>query len=147
MKLYKLTTITLLVLTLVRGFETAAQDKHWLSYEPEVIELEGRVIVEWKFGPPNHGENPKTDARVRVPILVLRNPVNVRGNPQDKLNSESVVGIKRIQIRFFSLKTSYRQFIGKRVLVTGTLSHAITGHDYTKVVMDLRSIKVKKGRT
>ena len=144
MKLLRLTTTVLLVLMLTRGFETAGQDKHWLPYEPAIIELRGRVIVERRYGPPNYGENPKSDVRVRVPILVLSKPVNVRGNPQDELNSESVEGIRRIQLDFFNLKTPYNQFIGKRVMVTGTLRHAITGHDYTKVVMNLQSIKVRR---
>ena len=145
MRLLKLTiTALLLVLILTRGFEIAAQDKNWLPYEPATIELQGRVIVQWKYGPPNYGENPKTDRKVRVPILLLSKPVNVRGNPQDELNSESVEGIRRIQLDFFNLKTSYNQFNGKKVVVTGTLIHAITGHDYTKAVMNLQSIKVKK---
>ncbi len=144
MKLLKLTITTLLLLVLTRGFETAAQDKHWLPYEPAIIELQGRVIVQWRYGPPNYGENPKTDARVRVPILVLSKPVNARGNPQDELNSESVEGTRRIQLDFFNVKTPYTQFTGKRVIVTGTLRHAITGHDYTKVVMNLQSIKVRR---
>jgi len=69
MRLYKLTTITLFVLTLASA--SAAQDKHWLSYEPAVVALEGGLTEEWKYGPPSYGENPKTDAKVRVPVLIL----------------------------------------------------------------------------
>lgn len=147
MKFCKLTIITLFVLILVRGFETDAQDKHWLSYEPAVVELEGKLIVEWKYGPPNYGEQPKTDATERVPVLVLVKPVSVRGNPQDALNKESVEGVRRIQLNLFNLETPYKQFIGKRVLVKGTLFHAMTGHHYTKVVMNVRSIEEKKKKS
>ena len=144
MKLYKLATITLLVLILVPASKTAAQDKHWLSYDPAVVSLEGKLIVEWKYGPPNYGENPKTDAKVRVLMLVLSRPVNVRGNPEDALNTESVEGIKRIQLNPANLKTRHEQFIGMRVFVKGTLFHEHTGHHYTKVVMDIHSLEPKK---
>jgi hypothetical protein len=143
MKLYHLMRVTFFVLILLGSFRTAAQDTHWLSYEPAVVELDGKLIVESKYGPPNYGENPKTDAKVRVLILVLIKPVNIRGNPQDTLNKESVQGIKRIQLDVFNLKTPYKQLVGRNVVVKGTLFRAITGHDYTKVVMDVCSIEQK----
>jgi hypothetical protein len=144
MKLYELMTIAVFGLLLVSASKTAAQDKLWLSYEPAVVALEGRLTVVWKCGPPNYGENPNTDAKVRVLILVLSRPANVRGNRQDALNTESVEGIKRIQLNPFNLNTPYKQFIGTKVLVNGTLFHAHTGHHYTKVVMDIHSLKLKK---
>jgi hypothetical protein len=142
--LYKLTTITLFVLTLVSASKTVAQDKHWLSYDPAVVALEGRLTVEWKYGPPNYGENPKTDAKVRVPVLVLSEPVSVRPNPDYFPFNVEVRGVRRIQLILFNLETPYEQFIGRRVLVNGTLFHAHTGHHYTKVVMEVSSLKLKK---
>lgn len=149
MKFHKLTTITLLVLTLVRGFETSAQDNHWLSYGPAVVELEGKLIAEFRYGPPNFGENPKTDAKLRVPILMLTRPINVRGNPQDPLNAESVVRIRRIQVILLGAEDvaiPYKQFIGKKLRVKGTLVHAHTGYHFTKVVMLVRSVEVERSR-
>jgi hypothetical protein len=145
MKIHKL-SIILFILIRVGGFATTAQENRWLSYEPAVVELEGKLIVESKYGPPNYGENPRTDSKVRIRVLVVSKPVNVRGNPQDALNKESLEGIRRIQLNLFNLKTPYKQLIGKRVVVSGTLSHAITGHDYTKVVMDVHSIREKPSR-
>jgi hypothetical protein len=145
MKIHKL-SIILFILIRVGGFATTAQENRWLSYEPAVVELEGQLIVESKYGPPNYGENPRTDSKVRIRVLVVSKPVNVRGNPQDALNKESLEGIRRIQLNLFNLKTPYKQLIGKRVVVSGTLSHAITGHDYTKVVMDVHSIREKPSR-
>lgn len=141
MTIHKLATMALLVLILACGFETSAQDKQWLSYEPAIVELEGRLAIEWKYGPPNFGENPKTDAKVRVPVLVLTKPVNVRGNPADFPFNVEVKGIRRIQLIVFNLKGPYKQFIGKKVVVNGTLFHAHTGGHYTDVVMDVSSIK------
>jgi hypothetical protein len=145
MKPYRPATIALFVLILIAASRAAAQDKHGLSYEPAVVSLEGKLIVESKYGPPNYGENPKTDAKVRVLMLVLSRPVSVRGNPQDALNTEQVEGIKRIQLNLFNLKTPYEQFIGKRIFVNGTLFRAHTGHHYTKVIMDVQSLKPSNG--
>jgi hypothetical protein len=146
MKLCRVTIITLCVLIFAQCFETVAQDKRWLSYEPAIIELEGKLTVVWKYGPPNYGEQAKTDAKLRVPILVLVKPVNVRGNPQDALNAESVEGLRRIQLILFNIKTPYKRLIGKKLIVKGTLLHAHTGHHFTDVVMDVRSIEERIGR-
>ncbi len=79
-RLYALTIVILFVITPARRFEAAAQDKRWLSYEPAVIQLEGQLTMELKYGPPNYGEQPKTDAKVRVPVLMLIRSVNVRAS-------------------------------------------------------------------
>jgi len=59
MKIYELTTFILFVSIMVRGVETSAHDKQWLSYEPAVVELEGKLIVELKYGPPELREEPE----------------------------------------------------------------------------------------
>ena len=144
MKHLKLTT-TLFVLFLLSGLEINAQQKsRWLSYEPVTVELEGRLTVQSKYGPPNYGENPRTDARVKVPILVLVRPINVRGTPGEAHNAISVRGTRRIQLVFSNRETSYKQSIGEIVVVKGSLFHAISGHHYTDVVMDVRAIEAKQ---
>jgi len=79
--LNQIKTVTLFGLILVAASTAAAQDHNRLSYEPAVVELKGKLIVERKYGPPNFGENPRTDAKVRVPVLLLIKPVRVRGKP------------------------------------------------------------------
>jgi hypothetical protein len=142
--LNKIKTVTLFGLILVAASTAAAQNNDWLSYEPAVVELKGTLVMEWKYGPPNFGENPRTDAKVRVPVLVLVKPVSVRPNPQDTLNAESVEGLRRMQLNLVNLTTPYKQLIGKRVFVSGSLFQAHTGHHYTKVVMDVRFLKPSK---
>jgi hypothetical protein len=143
MKHFKLTT-TLFLLFLLGGLEITAQQKsRWLPYEPATVELEGRLTVQSKYGPPNFGENPKTDAKVKVPVLVLLTLINVRGTPGDAHNAISVRGVRRIQLIFSNPKTPYKESTGKIVVVKGTLFHAFSGHHYTKVVMDVSSIEAK----
>jgi hypothetical protein len=117
------------------------QQTRWLSYEPTVVELEGNLTVEIKYGPPNYGENPKTDEKVNVPILVLSQPINVRGDPKSELNKETVEGVTRIQLVFDKTSTTYKQFVGSRVLVKGTLFKAHSGHHYTDVLVSVQDIR------
>jgi hypothetical protein len=140
MRIYKMTIIVLLILTPARCFETSAQKKQWLSYEPAIVELEGKLTIEWKYGPPNFGENPKTDTKVRVPVLVLAKPVNVHGDQENFPFDVEVKGIRRIQLLVFNLKVPYKQFTGRRVVVAGSLLHAFTGGHYTDVLMNVHSI-------
>jgi uncharacterized protein DUF4431 len=140
---YKLTIIILVVLAATNCLQVRAQEKQWLSYEPATVELQGRLIVQWKYGPPNFGEQPKTDQRVKVPILVLTRSINVRGTPGDAHNANSVEGARRVQLTFSNLATDYKQLVGKNVVVKGTLFHAFSGQHYTDVVMDVRSIELE----
>ena len=141
---YKLTIIISLVFCAISQLTTIAQEKQWLSYEPEPVALAGRLIVQTKFGPPNFGENPKTDQRVRVPIVVLTKPINVRGTPGAVHNATSVEGARRIQLLFSDPAMNYKSLVGKDIVVKGTLFHAETGGHYTDVVMSVQSIELKK---
>lgn len=137
-------TLTILIATLLVAIaHPVAAQKRWLSYEPEVMELDGRLVIESKYGPPNFGEQPNTDEKVRVPVLVLRDRANMLPDSGDDPNSKSVYDIRQIQLVFSSNDTAHKALIGKQVVVTGTLFHAHTGHHYTDVVMNVQSIEGK----
>jgi hypothetical protein len=129
----------LMVLVAV-AYPTATQAQRWLSYEPQTVELDGRLVVQSKYGPPNYGE-PKTDQKVKVPVLVLKNEVSVLPNQEAGYNSQPVYRITQIQLAFVDSATVYNNLIGKNVVVTGSLFHAHTGHHYTDVVLKVRSIE------
>ena len=131
MRVLKLTSIILLAFIATRGYgETTpkTQEKEWLS-------------LKTYYGPPNYGENPDTDAKEVLPVLILKVPVNVRGNPrsEESFDRRSVENIKEVQL---VLTGSSKEFIDKTVLVEGTLFHAFTGHHHTDVLMSVRSIKL-----
>src|SRR5260370_41839008 len=48
-----------------------------LHYEPEKVTLKGKVVSRTFYGPPNYGENPKTDSRESQYILILDSAVYV----------------------------------------------------------------------
>ena len=138
---YKLTIMTLIVFCAISHLTAVAQERQWLSYEPATVALEGRLIFETKYGPPNFGENPKTDKRVKVPIVILTKAINVRGTPGDALNATTVQGARRIQLVFTDPAKNYKPLAGKDIVVKGTLFHAHTGGHYTDVVMSVQSIE------
>jgi len=109
-----------------------------LAYEPATVELRGTLALEQKYGPPNYGENPESDEKVRVPILVLSEPVDVQGDPRSDLNGEAVRDVRKVQLVFKS--RSYQRLVDKNVVATGTLFHAHTGHHYPDVLMNVSTI-------
>lgn len=134
--------LTILILTVLAAVaHPTAQAQCWLSYEPETVELDGRLVLQAKYGPPNYGEQPKTDQKVRIPVLVLENPVNVLPSQEIVYNSEPVYRTRQIQLAFIENDIPYKNLIGKNVVVTGSLFHAHTGHHYTDVVLNVRSIE------
>ena len=144
-------TLTTLILTLLAAFGCAgpAQGQRFLSYEPEVVELDGQLVVQSKYGPPNFGEQPKTDQKVRVPVLLLSQRVVVTGDQEDgrtyqpASKAQTASNVSQIQLAFATGETSHKKLIGKPVVVTGTLFRAHTGHHYTDVVLNVQSIERK----
>jgi hypothetical protein len=132
---------TLIILIAFAHLEAVAQAQRWLSYQPAIVELDGRLITEQKYGPPSFGEEPKTDKKLTVPILVLNEAINIRGTPGDLINGESVMGAKRVQLIFTAGVIPYKHLIGKDVVVKGKLFHSHTGHHFTDVLVDVGSIE------
>lgn len=117
----------------------------WLEYEPTVVELTGKFILRTYFGPPNFGEDPKTDSKERTRILVLDHPISVRrsSDPDDTINRDSVENGREIQLVF---STDAGKLVGKRVVVTGTLFHAHTGHHHTELLIQVISLRLASSR-
>jgi len=117
------------------------QEKDWLSYEPAVVELKGKLMTKMYYGPTNFGEHPKTDSKETPPILVLSKPVNVRRNPDSDIeyNRISVEHVRKIEL---VLTIPQKNMMGKNVIVSGTLFHAFTGHHHTDVLMRVQSISL-----
>jgi hypothetical protein len=115
----------------------------WLSFEPAVVELEGVVKIEFKYGPPNFGENPKTDQKMHIPILELTEPINVRGDPASELNSETKEAVKEVQLKFLRRQDyqQARRCKGRHVTVSGTLTSALLGTDFREVIMNVAEVK------
>jgi len=123
-------------------FDEARQQQQWFDYETEVVTLKGRLKVRMKYGAPNYGENPKTDEREYVRVLVLSRSINVRAKKDDVINGTTVKHARIVQLVFEpGLLLSSKAFVGETVFVTGTLFHAHTGHHHYEVLMFVQQIK------
>jgi hypothetical protein len=115
-----------------------AGEPRWVAYEPAVVTLTGRLVEKEFFGPPNFGEDPDTDSRVVRLLLVLDEPVNVRGNARSELNSDDALGVREVQLREASAP---RVLLGRHVSARGTLSHAIAPLEFTEVLLEVARIE------
>lgn len=115
--------------------------ENWLSYEPTEIALQGKLKSVEKYGAPNYGESPQTDQKVQILVLKLKTPIQIKGDPQSASNQESLTDIKEIQVLCSNKDQKCTELQGKNVSVTGSLFQAVSGHHYTKVLLNLKSIQ------
>ncbi len=119
----------------------AGNERRVLHYWPEKVTLTGRLVYRTFYGPPNYGENPKTDSKETQSILLLDSAIDIIAVKQDAL-SATERGVKRVTLVFGeSTPHPVRFYLKRRVTVEGTLIHAHTGHHHTKILIDVSSIK------
>jgi hypothetical protein len=118
-----------------------SQKKAWVDYEPAVVELKGKLVVKTYFGPPNYGENPRTDSKEKEWVVYLNKPINVRKKtgPDAEYENTSIEDVGELQL---VLSIPHKEWIGKKVIVKGTLFRAISGHHHTEVLMHVQSISL-----
>jgi len=132
--------IWIVALIYISASSTESQRRQ-LHYEPEGVTLTGRVVTRTFYGPPNYGENPKTDSKESQYILLLDSPIDVIATGNDPID-QTERRITRLTLVVFDFKKNpVEPLIGKRVRVEGTLFHAHTGHHHTKVLIIVSSIK------
>ncbi|HKC53262.1 MAG TPA: DUF4431 domain-containing protein [Burkholderiales bacterium] len=117
--------------------QTSFADGECLNYGPQVVTLEGRVVLRTFFGPPGYGESPKTDSREKQAILVLRRPICTIANPRDYEDAET--DQKEITL-VPGTGMALSGYSGKRVSVGGTLFHSHTGHHHTAILISAQAI-------
>ena len=117
----------------------------WYDYEPAVVALKGTVILLDGYGPPNYGENPKTDEKVRYYVLKLDKPINVRADSKSDINTDDFLNECLLQLVILSDNLEIlRAKLGKKVVVTGMLYQGHTGHHYTNVLIEVKKIELDK---
>ncbi len=116
--------------------------KVWLQYEPNISELSGMLKKEKKYGPPNYGETPHEDKLIEVWMIRLDLPINVKGDGNSQTNTETIEGIKEIQLVLPDKIKDVNQFTNQKVKVKGGLFQAVSGHHFTKVLIHADEIQV-----
>ena len=125
-------------------FQAVGTEAAALRYEPSVVELTGTVALEEHFGPPGFGEDPQSDAREVIAVLILDMPVSVEGDPPNVgFNQTSYANVHRIQLVRGHTDPPFSPYAGKHVAVSGTLYEGFTGHHHTDVLISVQSITVR----
>lgn len=114
-----------------------------LKYEPERVALTGTLILRSSYGPPNYGEDPKTDSIETQGLVLLDEAICVEESRALGFESE------KDQLLITLVPPTGVDFSGytnKRVQVAGTLFHALTGHHRTLVLMTVEKIQEHEDR-
>lgn len=114
-----------------------------VHYEPSLVVLAGRVVMERVYGPPNFGETPNVDARYEIPVLHLDSSVCVVPDRRSGPDSDLYTDVRRIHVYFptppgFDIKG----ILNRHVTLEGTLREGAAPEDRTDVVMDVRRVLV-----
>ena len=143
MRLFVFMKTQLLVATLLllAGFGTSASGQQCLEYGP-TVSLTGTLRSQVFPGPPNYESIKRGDRKEMAIILTLAARACTTGNDPQGIDVPET-GLREMQLvvtKEAHWKT-VRRLIGKRVIVTGTLFHAHTGHHRTKVLVDVANIR------
>ena len=115
----------------------AAQD--CLPYEPEVALLTGTISKKTFPGPPNYESIKGGDKPETYWVLHLARPVCTKAGG----DNEAETGVTDVQLTLTRKQYAlYKKFAGRKAPLTikGKLSHAITGHHHTPVLMEVLTI-------
>jgi hypothetical protein len=112
-----------------------------LQYEPNVVQISGTIYRRTFPGPPNYENVSSGDSPETYWFLKLPGPACVLADSTNEL-SEAETNVTRIQLVLNGEQYSeFKNVLGKKASVSGTLFHAITGHHHTKVLLRVESIR------
>jgi hypothetical protein len=114
-----------------------------LKFEPAEVTLTGVIQTRVDPGPPNYGEDPKTDSKEEHLYLHLDRAVCVDANPSNY--EEAVPDTKLMEMAYFVKEPFQHEWLGKHVSVTGTLFHAITAHHWTPALITPSETHILRG--
>ena len=108
-----------------------------VSVWPERVELRGTISVEVHPGPPGYGETPAEDRRDSIVVLTISAPLAVCGD-SNATNSFPPVKTARFQVTGNAHEAL--SHAGRHVTVYGSLTPAVWGWHYLKVILEADSI-------
>ena len=106
-----------------------------LSSEAATVTLSGKLSRKTFAGPPNYESVRGGDAPETYWILHLARPVCVSGEEPEENVSDIQLILSEAQY------PRHKGLLGKRVVVSGKLVHAETGHHHTNVLLNVAEIK------
>jgi hypothetical protein len=101
--------------------------------------ISGKLVRRMVWGPPNYGENPKTDAQYHAWFVVLDDPVRVMTGPDLEAPPKLTIA-REIQIRWADGQGSYFKYGNTHVVVRGKLFTQVFPGDHTPVVIEASAL-------
>jgi hypothetical protein len=114
-----------------------------LDYQPALATIGGSVSLMPAYGPPGFGEDPAHDAREDYLAIALDSPVCMKASSKSQTEDIAETDIRTVQLVFRDSDAfrQARQWIGKKISVTGGLYHEFTGHHRTAVQLNVGDIR------
>lgn len=132
------------ILSLLLLFAGQSNAETWLAFEPELVSLQGVLILEKHAGPPNYGEGP-ADSEETILVLQLASSINVRGSPISDVNQLDIRGATTVQLQVNWQQTEIEEFVNRQIQVKGKLYTAHTGHHFHKLLMQVSDMRKMHG--
>ncbi len=127
---YKIKGLSGLLLLLISASLYAETVYH---YEPESVTIVGKVVEKQFAGPPGYGEN-ASDKKVRVPVVILAEPVSVlpsADTEDDDPDNQPEQEVRSMQVFSYQRPVTVRGC----AKLEGTLMHQVSADHYTKVLL------------
>jgi uncharacterized protein DUF4431 len=106
------------------------------AYEPALVSLHGTLVRETLAGPPNYRDIHKGDDPETIWLLKLEPPICVDEDKAQPDLNPSQRNVRKVQLVLDKEHGERANGLrGKRVVATGTLFGAHTGHHHTPVLL------------
>ena len=114
-----------------------ASAQNCLTYETDGVKLTGTISKKTFPGPPNYESIKKGDTPETYWVLHLDKPICTTASSDNDAEA-NVTDLQLILIQ--KQYALYRNYVGGKIPVTviGKLSHAITGHHHTPVLIEVK---------
>ena len=112
------------------------------SYEPAVVTLHGSLIRKTFPGPPNYSDIHKGDRAETYFLLNLDSPICLDMDKSDPDLRPSQKNVRTVQLVLE--EGTYERFkplLGKKVVASGSLFAAHTGHHHTPVLLTVANLE------
>jgi hypothetical protein len=127
----------------------AGSAAHCLRYLPSKVSVTGTVFERTDWGPPNYREDPAHDRPEPHDYIRLDTPLCVFGVPGDAPDDITEKNVSIMELAWDSEEWPIPNVVGRHVLLTGGLFHAISGHHHTRVLLmvsRVRAVTVTEGK-
>ena len=132
--------ITLLIASLlVASYCSPARAQKCKEYGP-AVSLTGTLRSRIYAGRPNYESIKRGDEKERAIIVTLVSPICTNGRDSFDVAEANVREVQLVVTESSHWKTVERG-LGSRVIITGTLFHAHTGHHHRRVLISVTGIR------